>query len=272
MSSTQQKVSDYYNGDPAREWRRLTEPRSRIEFACTFRLIERYFPATGHVGDIAGGPGRYTLELLERGYRVTLIDHAENLLQMARENLAQAGLAPQAVLKGSAVDLRATTTATFDAALFLGPMYHLVEPDDRRTALAELRRVVKPGGFAIVAFLNAWALLRTGLSDFPSLYRDPTFIESLLAGASFPAGMPGFAPCVFSTPDQAAREMTDAGFEIIAQAGADGFGGSLGPTLAELAARDPQAFENVLRFSVETCEFPQFRDGGDHLHLVVRRT
>ena len=38
---------------------------------------------------------------------------------------------------------------------------------------------------------------------------------------------------------------------------------------AELAA--PAAYSNVVEFIAETCELPQFRDGGEHLHFVVRK-
>jgi SAM-dependent methyltransferase len=256
--------------DPEKEWRRLDEPRCRIELASTLYLIERYFPSSGHVGDIAGGAGRYTVELLSRGYRVTLVDSAPGLLQFARDYLARAKLAVEAIVDASACDLRPIATGTFDAALLLGPMYHLVNPTERVAALAELRRVLRPRSMAIVAYLNAWGLLRTGLTDFPARYRDPAFCDEMLSGIGFPDGLPGFAPCVFSTPDEAVRELADAGFEIVSQAGADGFAGGMWPVVDRLAASDPQAFENVISFAARSCERPQFRDAGDHLHIVVR--
>ena len=52
-------VRDYYNDNVQKEWERLTLPLGAIEFASTLRLIEHYFPPTGHVADIGSGPGRY---------------------------------------------------------------------------------------------------------------------------------------------------------------------------------------------------------------------
>jgi len=201
---------------------------------------------------------------------VTLVDAADAHIQLARERLSEAGLAAEALVHASACNLQAISTGTFDAALFLGPMYHLADAEERRLALAELRRVLKAGGVAIVAYLNAWGLLRTGLTDFPQRYRDPSFCDQMLAGVSFPDALPGLAPWVFATPVQALRELGQAGFEVISQAGADGFAGGMWPVIERLSTSDPEAFENVRRFAAQTCELQQFRDAGDHLHIVVR--
>lgn len=74
MSDT---VQDFYNKNVAREWERLETPLSRIEFATALRLIDKYFPSTGRVCDIGGGPGRYAIELLQRNYQLTLFEFSE---------------------------------------------------------------------------------------------------------------------------------------------------------------------------------------------------
>ena len=76
-------VRTHYDSAPVSEWKRLEVGLSRIEFASTLRLIEKYFPATGAICDIGSGPGRYAIELSKRGYQVTLFDLSEKLLQRA---------------------------------------------------------------------------------------------------------------------------------------------------------------------------------------------
>ncbi len=44
--------------------------------------------------------------------------------------------------------------ASADAVLLLGPLYHLVERDDRLTALREARRVLRPGGVVVAAAIS----------------------------------------------------------------------------------------------------------------------
>ena len=65
-------VREFYK-DAQREWDRLDIPFCRIEFASTLALIDRHMTGSKRtVADIGGGPGRYTIELVERGDRVTL--------------------------------------------------------------------------------------------------------------------------------------------------------------------------------------------------------
>ena len=54
--------------------------------------------------------------------------------------------------------------ASFDAALVLGPLYHLTDRADRLRALAEVRRVVRPGGLIFVAAISRFASLFDGLA------------------------------------------------------------------------------------------------------------
>jgi S-adenosylmethionine-dependent methyltransferase len=81
-------VRDLYNRNADREWNRLAEPLQRVEFESTLRLVDGYFPATGKVCDIGSGPGRYAIELAQRGHRVSLLDVASQLLDKARTHSA----------------------------------------------------------------------------------------------------------------------------------------------------------------------------------------
>src|ERR1700742_4964515 len=69
-----QLVKTFYNYNAAVEQGRLDLPLCRIGFASTLRLIDKYFPKQGCVCDIGGGPGRYVIEMIRRGYANTLVD------------------------------------------------------------------------------------------------------------------------------------------------------------------------------------------------------
>ncbi len=264
-------VRDYYDNQVENEWGRLERPYRRCEFVSTLHLIKAYFPSSGHIIDIGGGPGRYTAALLERGYRVTLLDLSEKAVSFAERKLAELGLTPEAILCADARDLSLLPPSRFDGALLLGPLYHLVEEADRQRALSELRRVLSPGAPAVIAFLNPWGILRAGLSEFPSEYSDYKHISTLLDDYLKVGEQEAFTEAVFLTPPRALAEIEQAGFDVITYAGAEGFAAGMLSEVERIATEDHPSYENVLRLVAETCELPQYRDCTEHLHVVVQR-
>ncbi len=264
-------VRNYYNNDVDWEWQRLETPYRRFEIESTLRLVGEHFPPEGRIADIGGGPGRYTIELLRRGYRVTLVDLADRNVEFARAKLAELGLKVDAVVRSNACDLSFLATESFDAALLLGPLYHLVLEADRRAALLELRRVLKPGAPAIVGFINPWGVLRALLGEMPELYADDARVRQLLTTCVQVGEQKAFTEAAFLTPPQAIAELREAGFAVDARVGVEGFAAAMQDEVKRIAAEDPAAYENVVRLVAETCDMPAFRDSTEHLHVVVRR-
>ena len=264
-------VRDYYNEAVIEEWERLAKPYPRFELLSTLRLVDEFFPHAGRIADIGGGPGRYTIELLQRGYQVTLIDLSEANASFASDKLEELGLIPEAVHAADARSLALLETASFDAALELGPMYHIVDAEERRLALAELYRILKPGAPAIVGFINPWGVLRGGLTEFPDSYSDGPHIRELLNQYVQAGKQDAFTESTFLTPPQALSELRSAGFAVECRAGVEGFAsGARGP-VTEMAGNDPSAYAVVADLVSETSTHPAFRDCTEHLHVVVRK-
>lgn len=264
-------VRNYYDSQVETEWGRLERPYRRLELASTLRLIEEHFPKKGHLVDIGGGPGRYSVELLKRGYQTTLVDLSPNATAFAEKKFAELELTPAAILCADARDLSVLPNAGFDGALFLGPLYHLIEEADRQQALSELRRVLSPGAPAIIAFLNPWGILRSGLAEFPSEYADYNHVSVLLNDHIQAGEQEAFTEAAFLSPPQALAEVERAGFDILTYAGVEGFAAGMLTEVHKIATEDPIAYKNILRLVAETCELPQYRDCTEHLHVVVRR-
>jgi ubiquinone/menaquinone biosynthesis C-methylase UbiE len=267
-----QLVRDYYNAHAENEQNRLDLPLCRIEFVSTLRLIGKYFPKQGKVCDIGGGTGRYAIELLRKGYLVTLLDLSDVEIQLANIQLKKNGLSPEQLIVGDARDMSMLASDTFDAALLLGPMYHIVESVERTKVLRELKRILKPQGVAIIAYLNSWGLIKTGIVDFPHWYKDIAFLRSMLDEHFF-AGqkLSGFTECYWSTSKAALQEVEGAGFEVISYAGAESFANGMGDLLEQVANNEPEAYNNIVEVAAELCELEQYRDSTDHLHIVARK-
>ena len=112
-------------------------------------MITRYFPASGHVLDLGCGAGRAVLGLSQQGYIVTGVDLSLSMLQAGRS------LSSQMRLGGANLLTLPFANNTFTAAfMFFGALQHIPGRQKRRQALAEMVRVVQPGGVLIIGLDN----------------------------------------------------------------------------------------------------------------------
>jgi ubiquinone/menaquinone biosynthesis C-methylase UbiE len=145
------EIIDYYNQFD--EWGRLD--REPIEFQVNWHFIKKYMPKTGYVLDNGAGPGKYSMELAKEGYKITLTDLTPKLVQIAKNKAKELDLEGQfnGFYVADARKLKMINDEQYDAALMLGPMYHLQEEKDRIKAVIELNRVTKKDGLVFVAFM-----------------------------------------------------------------------------------------------------------------------
>ena len=108
-------------------------------------MVDRLPRDGGHVLDVATGTGLVAEALLARGFRVTGLDQSPGMLAAAR-----ARFAGRVELVEASADALPFPDASFDHLTFT---YLLRYVDDPGATLAELARVVRPGGtVAMVEF------------------------------------------------------------------------------------------------------------------------
>ena len=119
------EVINYYNQFD--EWGRLD--REPIEFQVNWHYIKKYMPKTGNVLDNGAGPGKYSMKLAKEGYQVTLTDLTQRLVEVAEHKAKELNLDRQfnGFYTADARELNMIKDEQYDAALMLGPMYHLQE-------------------------------------------------------------------------------------------------------------------------------------------------
>jgi len=203
---------------------------ARLEAERTRDLLVRFLPpAPAVILDIGGAEGAYALPLAREGYEVHLIDPVPSHVEAARAASATQRLKPLVGVEiGDARDLAAPDNGA-DAVLLLGPLYHLVEAADRALALAEVHRVLRPGGVLFAAGISRFASTHDGLRS--GAMADPRF-EAIVEGDLTDgihrnpdvSGHPEwFTLAYMHRPDELLDEVKSAGFpdaEIFAVEGA----------------------------------------------------
>ena len=192
----------------------------RLEAARTTELLKRFLPAApARVIDIGGAEGAYALPLAAAGYAVCLIDPIAAHVEAARAASEQQPSAPlAAAMVGDARDLSGIESATADAVMMLGPLYHLVDPTDRARALSEARRVLRPGGRLLAAAISRYASTLDGLRT--RWLVDPAFEAMVVAdlqtgvhrNPDVATRPEWFTLAYFHRPDELASEVRAAGF------------------------------------------------------------
>ncbi len=212
--------------EQVREEDRLAAGIGELERIRTRETLLRFLgPPPARILDVGGGTGVHACWLAERGYDVDLIDPVPRHVELARTSLAGARPGVGRAFLGDARALE-VEDASAAGVLLLGPLYHLAGADDRARALAEARRVLRPGGLLFAAAISRFASLLDGFSR--ALVRDPQFVTVL--ERDLEDGLhrnPTANPAYFTTaylhrPARFREELDQAGFEVVDVIGVEG--------------------------------------------------
>ena len=260
------EVRAYY--DRSEEQDRLTSAKGALELERTQEIVLRGLPPVpARVADIGGGPGRYAFWLADHGYAV---EHRD-LMPLHVAQLQSVGRSEIRTAVGDARDID-LADASVDAALLLGPLYHLRERADRVQALREAARIVRPGGIVFAAVISRWAPRIDGVLTDRLYARLPQLLD-LLPGLESTGDLPPAHPGGFAAythrPDDLTAEVRDAGLEVVDLVGVEGLPLSVDETTARSA--DPTDWQVLLDSARAIERVPELLGLSPHLICTARR-
>jgi ubiquinone/menaquinone biosynthesis C-methylase UbiE len=265
-------VRAFYENEP--EESRLSIGVFQIEETRTRELISRHIPKPpARVLDVGGAAGAYAFWLGDQGYQVHLIDASRRLVSIAEERNSKADHRLSSCAVGDARLIQYQDESA-DVVLMLGPLYHLLDRDDRLRALREAFRVLRPDGVILAAGISRWGSLLDGLSR--DLIADPQFAtiveRDLLDGHHLnPTGrFDYFTTAYFHRPEELRDEVLEAGFDVEGLYGIEGPGWIL-PDF-EQRWNDQERRETLLRVARRIESDPAMIGSSAHMMVVGRKS
>lgn len=208
-------IQTYY--DRGHEENRLTSYSvgGRLEYERVRRIVSGHLARAGsRVLDVGGGTGVHSRWLAEAGHDVALLDPVASQVEIAARH---GGFAAHVG------DARALPFAddSADAVLLFGPLYHLVSAEDRRTALDEAHRVLRPGGLLFAQGISRLTAFVDSTIAGGHEAVVPEDLEILRTGVWVSQGE-GFPGGHFHTAVELRDEVAGSGFEGVEVLGLEG--------------------------------------------------
>ena len=268
-------VRDFYNCSVQVEWDRIAD---KPEFLLTCRMLDRYIKPCDTVLDIGGGPGRYSFYLAEKGCDVTLFDLSPENINHVKTRSSEAGVPVKAICgdaREADMIIGNNTVRTngeaeqYDHVLLMGPLYHLLEEDDRIKAIKAALRLLKPGGTLFAAFISMSGGLVFMLREVPEQFANPgeqIFLTPLVAGENF--GGAAFTQAFFINQHKVLPFMEQFGLEKLHLFGQEGV---LAPNVHTFTEQPPEVKEALLDISEKLFEKEEYLSWSEHLMYVGRK-
>jgi S-adenosylmethionine-dependent methyltransferase len=155
--------------------------------------------------------------------------------------------------------------------LLLGPLYHLLSEEARRTALHESWRILRPGGLMFAAFIIRYAPIRdTAKYDPAWILEHRDVMERILttdAHASRSEG--GFTDAFFAHPSEIRPLLHTAGFEMIDLVAGEGVVSLIDDQINDLRGELREAWVDL---NYRLGKDPDVHGAAEHLLAVSRST
>lgn len=268
-----EKVKDFYTASVRKEWLRLVKsPYNQLEFDTTLCFLKKYLPKKGLILDAGGGPGRYTIELAQMGYKVVLLDYTPSLLEFARRQIKKAGVENQVkqLVEGSISDLSMFGNDQFDGVICLGgTLSHILDKIKREKAVAELVRVTKKGSPIFISVIGRLAILVNELINFPE--EIIPLLERMRDKGEYLGGY-GFAPCYFFMPEELGQLIENRGMKILEMVGLEGLASHHPRRFNRLARTNPEAYRIWLETHYKTCTYSTIVAISEHFMVISEKS
>ncbi|MBA3602165.1 MAG: class I SAM-dependent methyltransferase [Parachlamydiaceae bacterium] len=203
-------IEKYYNNGHEKDRLDLHQ----LERDRTLMILKKFLPAPpAIILDIGGGAGAYAFPLTEMGYTVHLIDPVPLHIEQAKSYETSSTIQLASCTVGDARHIEREDHCA-DVVLLLGPLYHLVDEEDRLKSLREAHRLLKPNGMMFAVGISRFA------SFMDSVYKEAFDLKKHIIKRELKTGVhhkmsEGFDFGYLHTPSELKKEMEECNFQDV---------------------------------------------------------
>ena len=260
------ELEEYYN--KFNEEKRLNSRHGQVEFITSMQYIHKYLElfcgererAWIKILDIGAGTGRYSIPLAEEGYDVTAVELVKHNLGRLKQKCDKVR-----AIQGNALRLKKLEDNTFDLTLLFGPMYHLHGADEKLQALQEAKRVTRPGGIILVAYImNEYSVLTYAFKE----RHIKEALETGMLDENFHCTSKANPLYSFVRLEDMEALNEQAGLVRLQVISADGPANHMRTVLNSL---DDEEFQAFIQYHLATCERPDLMGASGHTVDIIQK-
>ncbi len=263
-----------YN-DAKKEWNRLIKRQTHmLEFQTTLHYLEMFLPKKGRILDAGGGPGRYSIYLAKKGYRISLLDLSPDNIEFAKKQAKIEKVIGNfdEFMVGSIHDLSHFEDNTFDLVLCTGgPLSHLAGSRNRLKALKELERVAKKNSYLFVSVMSRWGTLSVPYPKAHFEIRRTKHAIRLISGEDTMWKQKYYTH--YFTYDELLELFSKVeGLKVMKVIGLQGLTGTWFERYIRKFKNDRKAWKNLMMMNEMVREIPSVVDSSRHILVIVKKT
>ncbi len=253
-------VAHYYENENDEDNRLNRTKADSIEFLTTFKYIVGLSTPAAHILDACAGTGVYAFPLAEMGYQVTAGDLVEFNVDILLKKQSETPILKH-IYTGSILSLPMLQAESYDVVLNLGSFYHLRSHSERLQSIQESLRVLKPGGYYFLAYLNK----HSNYVKFNKMMKDDfSIFEDYVKNGYNRESDVFFA----TTPEEVEEFMLGQQLELTNHVATDGLKFLLKDTINSF---DDNEFNRFMKIHYESCEIKSLLGYSEHALYIGKK-
>lgn len=214
----------------------------QIELITSMIYFKKFFKKGSFILDGCAGTGNYSFKLAELGHKVIAGDIVPHNVDIIRDKQNKNPMLND-IYTGSITNLTRFESEIFDVVLCMGAFYHMGN-EERKIAMAECLRVLKPKGLLVISYINNTAVSVYSLNSSDKL-------ENIEEVVTWYKDKTKDGVFLHMSPLEIEQIAKIYNAKIVAHIATDGIGYLLSSKINQANKED---FEKWIQFHLQTCE------------------